>query len=230
MKKVVVLTGAGVSAESGIDTFRDSGGVWEKHDVREVATPEAFERDPELVLKFYNERRRKIREVEPNKAHKAIARLEEGYDVTVVTQNIDNLHERAGSSNVIHIHGSIFKARSTKDPNLIYDIEEDIKMGDTCEKGGQLRPHVVWFGEPVPMMQKAGAVTAEADILLVVGTSLVVYPAAGLIHYVDHEAPKYVVDPNMPDVSRVPNVHPIEKKATEGAPPLVEELLEKAPS
>src|SRR6056297_3048523 len=183
-EKLVVLSGAGVSQESGIDTFRGAGGMWEKYDVTELASPDAWRRDPELVLRFYNMRRKKVLEAEPNGAHRKIADLENEFDVHVVTQNVDDLHERAGSSRVLHLHGEIRKARSTKNPTLIYDIEgAELNMGDTCELGSQLRPHVVWFGEAVPAMNEAVDIVSEADVLLVIGTSLNVYPAAGLLHY-----------------------------------------------
>lgn len=196
MKKIVVLSGAGVSAESGIPTFRDAGGLWEGFDVMEVASPEGWNKDPELVLDFYNQRRKKAREVEPNAGHLAIAELEKHFEVSVITQNIDNLHERAGSSKVLHLHGELFKSRSTSDESLIYDIEGwELKMGDCCEKGSQLRPHVVWFGEMVPMFEVAARETETADILIVVGTSMQVYPAASLINYTQQQTPVYIVDP-----------------------------------
>ncbi|NLF43459.1 MAG: NAD-dependent deacylase, partial [Bacteroidales bacterium] len=178
-KKVVVLSGAGISAESGIKTFRDSDGLWENHNVNDVATPQAWKRNPELVQQFYNERRKQLSEVKPNDAHYALVKLEEKYDVQVITQNVDDLHERAGSSKVLHLHGELKKARSTKDENLIYDIKGwELKMGDLCEKGSQLRPHIVWFGEAVPMIDTAALLSSKADIFIVVGTSLNVYPAA----------------------------------------------------
>lgn len=223
--KIVVLTGAGISAESGIKTFRDSGGLWEGYEVTEVASPEGWARDRELVLEFYNIRRKNVLEVKPNAAHLALAKLEKKYDVTVITQNIDNLHERAGSTKVIHLHGEILKSQSTVDPTLIYECKGDIKSGDKCEKGSQLRPFIVWFGEAVPMMEKAVQETLNADILIVVGTSLVVYPAAGLIDYVSDDIPKYVIDPNLPAVTPRPNLHLIEKKGSVGVPELVDELL-----
>ncbi len=226
MEKIVVLTGAGVSAESGISTFRDAGGLWEGYDINDVATPEAWEKNPELVLEFYNERRKKVGSVEPNEAHKAIARLEEKYHVDVITQNIDDLHERAGSTNVVHLHGEILKAKSSVDENLIYDWGPyDIKMGDTCEKDSQLRPHVVWFGEAVPMIEKAMHLCTEADCIMIVGTSLAVYPAAGLIDFVANEAPKYLVDPKAPEHMPHHNLKIVQQKASEGVPPLVDRLL-----
>lgn len=226
-KNIVVLTGAGISAESGISTFRDQGGLWEGYDIEDVATPQAFERQPETVLEFYNERRRKVKDAEPNEGHKALAKLEEQHDVTVITQNIDDLHERAGSTNVVHLHGQIKQAKSSGDPSLIYDIStEDIKMGDKCKKGYQLRPHVVWFGEPVPMMEKAMRISSEAEVFMVVGTSLAVYPAASLIDFVPLEAVKYIIDKQIPAVGNVKNLKTYELPATEGVPKVLEELME----
>ena len=225
---VIVLTGAGMSADSGLKTFRGSGGLWEGHDVREVATPEAWQREPEKVLRFYNERRRQIYQVEPNDGHKALTRLEEEYDVTIVTQNVDNLHERAGSSDVLHLHGELSKVRSEKDRSLIYDIGDDeIELGDTAEDGAQLRPHVVWFGEMVPMMEEAAGTVAEADILIVIGTSLVVYPAAGLVNYAPDDIPKYIIDPSRPEIFGYSEWEHIQKTAAEGTPELVDKLLEE---
>jgi NAD-dependent deacetylase len=217
MKNLVVLTGSGISAESGIKTFRESGGLWEGYDVYEVATPEGWYKNPELVLEFYNQRRKQALESKPNEAHDILADLESHFNVTIITQNVDNLHERAGSSNIIHLHGELFKSRSTLDENLVYDMEGwELNLGDTCEKGSQLRPHIVWFGEMVPMMDVAAKETMKADIYLVVGTSLVVYPAAGLLDYVGSEIPKFIVDPNMPEVSNRPNLYLIEEKASTG--------------
>lgn len=198
MKKqhVVVLSGAGISAESGLGTFRGSGGLWEGVAVKDVATPEAWDRDPGKVLRFYNQRRRDVRQAEPNEAHYALQQLEDIFTVTIITQNIDDLHERAGSSNVLHLHGEIMQSRSTKDQRLLYSCKGDINIGDRCEQGAQLRPHVVWFGEAVPMMENAIMVAKAADFFIVVGTSLEVYPAASLIDYVPYEATKFVVDPN----------------------------------
>lgn len=231
MKRIVAFTGAGVSAESGIDTFRDSGGLWERYSITDVATPEAFERDPETILAFYNERRRKVMESEPNPAHKALAELEEAYDVVVVTQNIDDLHERAGSSQVMHLHGEIAKVRSSVDSELIYDIGgEDIQIGQTCDKGSQLRPHVVWFGEAVPMLEKAAKEIEQADLFMVVGSSLNVYPAAGLVFYAPSHAPKYLIDPKAEaDGVEMNGFTAISEKAGEGVPNLVERLMEKEP-
>lgn len=226
MKKIVVLTGAGVSAESGIKTFRDADGLWEGHDVMDVATPMGWEKDQELVLDFYNQRRRQLKEVQPNAAHLALKELEEKYEVHVITQNVDDLHERAGSQNVIHLHGELKKARSTFDDDLILDWEGDIKPGDFCEHNYQLRPHVVWFGEGVPMMEKAIEITSEADILLIIGTSMQVYPAAGLIDFIPEDTPVYFIDPN-PAVQQTGNLQVYAKKASEGVPEVVKELLEK---
>ncbi len=228
MKKIVVLTGAGISAESGLKTFRDSNGLWRNYRFEEVASPVAWAQNPELVLEFYNIRRKQLLEVEPNAAHYALVDLEAKYDVRIVTQNIDDLHERAGSNNVLHIHGELRKARSTADPSLIYDIEGwELKWGDQCEKGSQLRPHVVWFGEPVELMPRAEALMRQADILMVIGTSLVVYPAAGLIYDVDAAVPKYYVDPNAKNIGGMRNLTPIAGKAAEVLPGLVERLLKE---
>lgn len=229
MKKLVVLTGAGISAESGIPTFRDAGGLWEGYRVEDVASPEGWKRNPEVVLEFYNQRRKRALEVVPNDGHKIVAELEGHFDVTVVTQNVDNLHERAGSTQVLHLHGSLFESRSTVDENLIYPISGwQLNLGDTCEKGSQLRPNIVWFGELVPMMEKAVMHASQADIFLVVGTSLVVYPAAGLIHYVPYDIPKFVVDPNLPDVQGISNLTMVGEKASTGMIQLKNRLLELA--
>jgi NAD-dependent deacetylase len=215
--KLVALTGAGISAESGIPTFRDSGGLWEGHNVEDVATPEGFRRNPELVLDFYNQRRKRAYEVEPNRGHIVFKELEDHFDVTIVTQNVDNLHERAGSSKVIHLHGSLFESRSTKDESLVYPIKGwELKLGDLCEKGHQLRPNIVWFGEMVPMMEVAANLASEADVFVVAGTSMLVYPAAGLIEYVAHEIPKYIVDPNKPNIAGGTNIHFVTEKASTG--------------
>jgi len=217
MKKLVVLTGAGISAESGIATFRDAGGLWEGYKVEDVATPEAWRKDQALVLDFYNQRRKKALDVKPNRAHEILAELEQYFEVTVITQNVDNLHERAGSSKVLHLHGSLFESRSTLNPKLIYPIKgSELNMGDTCERGSQLRPNIVWFGEAVPMMEVAADVAANADVFLVVGTSMVVYPAAGLIDYVPDFVKKYVVDPKKPEIMHVPNLEFIAEKASVG--------------
>ncbi|HLT71937.1 MAG TPA: NAD-dependent deacylase [Cyclobacteriaceae bacterium] len=217
MKKLVVLTGAGISAESGIPTFRDSNGLWEGFDVNEVATPGGWKKNPALVLDFYNQRRKRALEVEPNDGHKILAELEELFDVTIVTQNVDNLHERAGSKHVLHLHGSLFQSRSTVDESLVYKIDGwELKLGDLCAKGSQLRPHIVWFGEMVPMMDTAAMAASQADIFLVVGTSMAVHPAAGLINYVPVVAPKFIVDPKIPDVGQIPNVTTIAENASTG--------------
>lgn len=217
MKKLVVLTGAGISAESGIATFRDAGGLWEGYRVEDVATPEAWRKDPALVLDFYNQRRKKALDVKPNRGHEILAELEQHFEVTVITQNVDNLHERAGSSKVLHLHGSLFESRSTLNPKLIYPINgSELNIGDTCERGSQLRPNIVWFGEAVPMMEVAADVAANADVFLVVGTSMVVYPAAGLIDYVPDFVKKYVVDPKKPEIMHVPNLEFIAEKASVG--------------
>jgi len=226
-KKLVVLTGAGISAESGIATFRDSGGLWEGHQVEDVATPEGWYKNPALVLEFYNQRRKKALDVKPNRGHEILVELEKQFDVIVITQNVDNLHERAGSSHVIHLHGSLFESRSTADESLVYPIQGwELKLGDVCEKGSQLRPNIVWFGEMVPMIEVAAHHASEADIFLVVGTSMVVYPAAGLIHYVPVESPKFVVDPKIPEVGSIPYVTMIADKASTGMEKVKKQLLE----
>lgn len=224
MKRIVVLTGAGISAESGIKTFRDADGLWEGYDVMEVASPLGWEKNKELVLDFYNQRRRQLLQVQPNEAHKALVKLEEKFDVQIVTQNIDDLHERAGSSNVTHLHGELLKARSTFDENLIFDWKNDICIGDFCEHHSQLRPHVVWFGEAVPMFEKALQITEEADILLIIGTSMQVYPAAGLVDFAPEEIPIFFVDPK-PVISERNFLEVIPEKAVEGVPALVKRLL-----
>jgi NAD-dependent deacetylase len=217
MKRLVVLTGAGMSAESGLKTFREMGGLWEEYDVYEVASPVAWERDRGLVLRFYNERRKQLLETGPNRGHLALAELESRFDVRIITQNVDDLHERAGSSRVLHLHGELRKSRSTIDPDLVYPIEGwELKEGDHCEKGSQLRPHVVWFGEPVPAIGEAAGLVQTADLFLVIGTSMNVYPAAGLISYVPGHAPIFIIDPNevpLPDSSRITIIR---KKAGEG--------------
>jgi NAD-dependent deacetylase len=223
-KKLVVLTGAGISAESGLKTFRDSDGLWEGYDVTEVATPRGWRKNPQLVLDFYNERRKNVADAKPNAAHFGLAELEKDFDVTIITQNIDDLHERAGSGNVLHLHGEIFKMRSEKNESLIYEIRGDIKMGDVAEDNTQLRPNIVWFEEPVPKMEEAVPVVYSADIFVVVGTSLVVYPAAGLINYVELDTPKFIVDKKIPYVSPMKNLTRIEKPATEGVRELIELL------
>lgn len=217
MKKIVVLTGAGISAESGLKTFRDADGLWEGHDVTQVATPQAWAADRKLVLEFYNQRRKQAKEVNPNQGHFALARLENHFDVRIITQNIDALHERAGSTHVLHLHGEISKVRSTIDPSLIHELEGwELKEGDRCSKGSQLRPHIVWFGEAVPMMDEAIEVAQEADIFIVAGTSLVVYPAAGLLDFVSPEVPKFIVDPKIPALTKSDNMRFFEEPATTG--------------
>lgn len=228
MKKIVVLTGAGISEESGIKTFRDAGGLWEGHDIMEVASPKGWRKNKELVLEFYNLRRQQLKEVEPNDAHKYLVKLEDKYEVVIVTQNVDNLHERAGSNKIIHLHGELLKARSTLNESLVYDWDKDIILGDKCEKGSQLRPHIVWFGEAVPMMSEALKEIIDADIILVVGTSLQVYPAAGILTYSPPEMRKIIVDRKVPDVSGVKNIEVFEMKASEGMKLVVEKLLEEA--
>lgn len=226
--KIVVLTGAGISAESGIKTFRDSDGLWEEYNINDVATPEAWERNRALVIEFYNKRRKQVLEASPNDAHKALVALEKYYDVHIITQNIDDLHERAGSTKVLHLHGEILKSRSTVDSRLIYPIQgSEINIGDKCEKGSQLRPHIVWFGEAVPEMDNAHYIASKADIFMVVGTSLAVYPAANLINYVLPHIPKYLIDPNDVPVYGVENLTIIKEKAGKGLSGLVEELLTK---
>ena len=215
-KKLVVLTGAGISAESGLKTFRDSDGLWEGYNIEDVATPRAWRRNPQLVLDFYNIRRKGVIEAQPNAAHIGLAALETQYDVQIVTQNIDDLHERAGSTKVLHLHGEILKMRSERNEGLVYPITGDIKLGDTADDGAQLRPHIVWFEEVVPMIQYAVPLMYDADIFVLIGTSLVVYPAAGLVDYVRDEVPKYVIDRRIPSVGHFSNVICIEKPATEG--------------
>lgn len=222
-RHVVVLSGAGISAESGLGTFRGSGGLWEGVSVKEVATPEAWQRDPARVLRFYNERRRDIRNAEPNEAHIALRQLEDVFKVTIITQNIDDLHERAGSSTVLHLHGEIMKARSSGDEALLISREDDIQLGQMCPKGTQLRPHVVWFGEAVPMMDTAIAIAKTADFFIVVGTSLEVYPAASLVDYVPWESNKFVVDPQ-PSGLADESFHVVQATAVEGIPKIVTQL------
>lgn len=217
MKRIIVLTGAGVSAESGIKTFRDAGGLWEGHDVMEVASPEGWNNNAALVLDFYNQRRKQLLEVKPNKAHELLAELEGNYHVEIITQNVDDLHERSGSSNVLHLHGELLKVRSTSHENLVYDWTKDLNFGDTCENGSQLRPHIVWFGEAVPMLDQAIEITKNADILLIIGTSMQVYPAASLIHYIKPHTPIYFIDPK-PNISKnsYNNLNVISEKASVG--------------
>lgn len=222
---LVVLSGAGISAESGLKTFRDMGGLWEEYDVTEVASPLAWRENRALVLRFYNERRKALLEAEPNQAHRMLATLEEHFDVRIITQNVDDLHERAGSSRIIHLHGELRKARSTADPSLVYPISGPLlEEGDLCEKGSQLRPHVVWFGEAVPEMNKAIPLAGEADVFLIIGTSLNVYPAAGLVAYVRQECPVYVIDPGDVQPVNRKNVYFIREKASSGMKRFVSEL------
>lgn len=223
-QKLVVLTGAGISAESGLRTFRDGDGLWEGYNIEDVATPRAWRRDPQLVLDFYNMRRRDVLAAQPNIAHKTLAELESHFDVHIITQNIDDLHERAGSTKVLHLHGEILKMRSEKNAFKYYPIKEDIQLGQKAEDGGQFRPHVVWFEEPVPMIEDAIPVMQYADIFVLIGTSLAVYPAAGLVDYVDDEVKKYVIDKRIPAVSRYSNVIPIELPATLGMSELKRQL------
>lgn len=227
-RKVVILTGAGISAESGIKTFRDSGGLWEEYDVMEVASIEGWHKNKELVLNFYNARRRQLKEVSPNAAHYSLVKLEEKFDTVVITQNVDDLHERAGSSKIIHLHGELKKVRSTLDPKLIYEWDKDLHLGDKCEKGSQLRPHIVWFGEYVPMFEAAAMEVESADILLIIGTSMQVYPAAGLVAYASPHVKVYYIDPNPSinyELSSHGNLEIIAEKASVGVPRLVERLL-----
>src|SRR5688572_19728708 len=215
-KRLVILSGAGISAESGLKTFRDSDGLWEGYDINEVATATAWRRNPNLVLEFYNMRRRDVKEAQPNAAHYALAELENDFDVQIITQNIDDLHERAGSTNITHLHGEIFKMRSAENEDLVYPIFEDINPGDKAEDGEQLRPHIVWFEEPVPMIEEAARITKTADLFLIIGTSLAVYPAAGLVNYVPWHIPKFIVDKKIPPTNSLYNLTVIEKAAGEG--------------
>jgi len=227
MKRLVILSGAGISQESGIKTFRDADGLWNNYRIEEVASPVAWERDPQLVLDFYNMRRKQLYEVEPNAAHYALAELEDKYDVQIVTQNVDDLHERAGSTKVLHLHGELKKVRSTLDESLVYTLEGwELKPGDLCEKGSQLRPHIVWFGEPVPNIMTATSMVQKADIFVVIGTSLKVYPAAGLLQYVPGHVPKYLIDPEAEPQYYVRNLKIIRDKAIKGVLKFIEMLNE----
>jgi NAD-dependent deacetylase len=226
-KKVVVLTGAGISAESGISTFRDADGLWEGHDVMQVASPDGWRQNPELVLDFYNQRRKQLFEVTPNEGHRALVELETQYDVTIVTQNVDDLHERAGSSHIIHLHGELRKARSTRYPELVYKWDKDIQLGDCCDRGEQLRPHIVWFGESVPMIEPAAITTSQADIIIIIGTSMQVYPAAGLVGLADKAEQIYYVDPRPTinyELNLARNLKVVEDNASTGVPFVVQEL------
>ncbi len=223
-KQIVVLSGAGISAESGLKTFRDSDGLWMGHNIEDVATPRAFKKNPQMVLDFYNMRRRDVAEANPNKAHYAIAELEKDFNVSIITQNIDDLHERAGSTNVIHLHGEIFKMRSSNDESIIHPITTDIQLGELAPDGSQWRPHIVWFEEPVPLIEDAALIMGIADIFLLIGTSLQVYPAAGLIHYVADETPKNIIDKKTPPIGALKNVKIIEASATVGIEEFVKGL------
>jgi NAD-dependent deacetylase len=224
--KLVVFSGAGISAESGIKTFRDSNGLWEEYDINEVATPQAWEKNQALVLEFYNKRRQQVLDASPNDAHKILVDLESKFDVQIITQNIDDLHERAGSKKVLHLHGEITKSRSSIDPSLIYNIKgSEIRLGEKCAKGSQLRPHIVWFGEMVPMMDQAYFLTEKADYFVVIGTSLAVYPAAGLIDYTPSAIPKFLIDPSDVKVNGIANLMTIKEKASIGMSILANELL-----
>ena len=227
-KNIVVLTGAGMSADSGVKTFRDAGGLWEGHDVMEVASPHGFARNPSLVLDFYNQRRRQLLEVVPNQGHKMLVELERHFKVTVITQNIDDLHERAGSSHVLHLHGELLKVRSTGDETFVLYWKKDLNLGDTCSKGYQLRPHIVWFGEEVPLLSEAAQITATADILIIIGTSMQVYPAASLLYYAKPQIPIYFIDPK-PSINELDfdNLTIIEATAAKGVPTLVADLVRK---
>ena len=227
MKHIVILTGAGMSAESGLKTFRDADGLWEGHDVMEVASPEGFARNPEAVLEFYNQRRRQLLTVQPNAAHIALAALEENHEVTIITQNVDDLHERAGSTNVVHLHGELLKIRSTGDEDSILEWKEDLNLGDLCENNHQLRPHIVWFGEMVPMIEVAAEIVEQADAIIIVGTSMQVYPAAGLVQYAKPDAPIYFVDPK-PSISETERIKVYAEKASTGVSKVVEELSKKS--
>lgn len=228
MKNVVILTGAGISAESGINTFRDSGGLWEGHDVMEVASPEGWRKNPQLVLDFYNMRRKDALKAEPNAAHLALVELSNHFDVQIITQNVDDLHERAGSQNVLHLHGKLFESRSTLNPRHIYPIDGwELNLGDKCPRGSQLRPNIVWFGEAVPMMDSAAKIAAQADVFIVIGTSLQVYPAASLLDYVSSDAEIIVIDPNLTIVNKHPKLTMLAEKATTGTKKVVNQLIEK---
>ncbi len=228
MKKIVILTGAGISAESGIKTFRDADGLWENHDVMEVASPQGWEKNRALVLRFYNDRRNHLKDVQPNAAHKALSELEAKYKVVVITQNVDDLHERGGSSHIIHLHGELAKMRSVMDDTKVYDCTKDIQVGDKAPDGYQLRPHIVWFGEMVPMLETAAKEVMSADIVMVIGSSMQVYPAAGLVEYAPDGAPVYYIDPKPTinyELGRSANLKVLEEKATTGVRKVVDELL-----
>lgn len=226
MQNIVILTGAGISAESGLKTFRDMDGLWENYAIEEVATPEGWAKNPQLVLDFYNQRRKQLMEAEPNAGHRGLVELEKHFGVFIITQNVDNLHERAGSGNVLHLHGELMKVRSTVDESLVYTLQDwEVKWGDCCEKGSQLRPHIVWFGEAVPAMDQAIAIASMADVFVVIGTSLNVYPAAGLLHYAPREAPIYLIDPGQPAFSPSPRITHIKEPASKGVRLLLQRLV-----
>ncbi len=224
---IVILTGAGISQESGIQTFRDADGLWENHDIMAVASPQGWQQNPELVLDFYNQRRRQLHQVQPNAAHHAITKLQQHFPVQVITQNVDDLHERAGNQNVLHLHGELFKVRSDKNPELIYNWHKDLQLGDLAEDGAQLRPHIVWFGEPVPMITRAADLVAQAGIFIIVGTSMAVYPAAGLVHYLPSYTPVYYIDPNAAPIAISNPLTIIREKAGTGLPKLVAQLIQE---
>jgi len=224
-KKIVVLSGAGMSAESGIQTFRGAGGLWNGHDVMEVASPEGWAANPEMVLEFYNQRRKQAAEVEPNQGHILLAEMENEYDIQIITQNVDNLHEKAGSSNVLHLHGELFKVRSTVDESKVYNLDGwELNWGDKCELGSQLRPHIVWFGEAVPLISTAFTIAKTAEVFVIIGTSMAVYPAASIVDYVAHQVPKYIIDPDIPPVYGINNLYKIEMGAGKGVRELIERL------
>ena len=226
--KLAILTGAGMSAESGLQTFRGADGLWEGHDIQEVASPEGWARNPELVLDFYNQRRKQLISVLPNSAHLALVRLEEVYDVHIITQNVDDLHERAGSANILHLHGELRKVRSTQNPSLVYAWDRDLNLGDTCKQGSQLRPHIVWFGESVPMIEPAIRIIAEAEVVLIIGTSMQVYPAASLVAYAKASSTIYYIDPNPHinyELSWLSELKVVAKSATAGVPEVIEQLM-----
>lgn len=224
MKKMVVLTGAGMSAESGLQTFRDANGLWEGHNVMDVATPEAFERDPKLVLEFYNQRRRQLLDVLPNNAHHNLKELEKYFNIHIITQNVDDLHERAGSSQIVHLHGELRKVRSTTNEKIVLEWSKDLYLGDVDKNGDQLRPHIVWFGEAVPQLENAIKITKQADVLVIIGTSMQVYPAASLIHYVSSNTPIYFIDP-APSISKNTNTTIIKSGAQQGTKQLIKMLV-----
>lgn len=228
MEKIVVLTGAGISAESGIKTFRDSNGLWENHRVEDVASPEGWSRNQNLVLDFYNQRRKQLLECQPNAAHTSLVKLEQQFDVTIITQNVDDLHERAGSKNIIHLHGELLKARSTGNENFVVEWRIDLTENDKCPQGYQLRPHIVWFGEAVTEIERCVSIVRQADIFIIIGTSLLVYPAAGLINYTTYNCQKFLIDPHISNLPRVPMLRTIEQAASTAVPELVEKLLHES--